>query len=59
VLKESTGALAHAKRRFHLLPTWYDIDSEKDLTRLRGELERWEEKDSGPFPRRTSAALAD
>lgn len=59
VLKESTEALAQAKRRFRLLPTWYDIDSEKDLTRLRGELERWKGKDAGLFPRRTSAVLAD
>ena len=38
VLAQSKDALANANREFTLLPTWYDVDSEKDLARLRTEL---------------------
>ncbi len=38
VLSQSKDALANANREFALLPAWYDVDSEKDLARLRTEL---------------------
>ena len=38
VLSQSKDALAKAEREFTLLPPWYDVDSEKDLVRLRREL---------------------
>lgn len=38
VLSQSKDALANANREFTLLPAWYDVDSEKDVARLRSEL---------------------
>ena len=38
--------------RAHVLPTWFDVDTERDLTRLRDEM-----KTDGSGPRRTFALL--
>ena len=38
VLSQSKEALSLAKCKFTLLPTWYDVDSQEDLARLRSEL---------------------
>lgn len=38
VLSQSKEALSLAEREFTLLPTWYDVDSQEDLARLRSEL---------------------
>ncbi len=49
VLAQSKDALANANREFTLLPAWYDVDSEKDVARLRSELK------SNVLPHLTSA----
>ncbi len=38
--------------RAHVLPTWFDVDTERDLTRLRDEM-----KTDGSGPRRTFTLL--
>jgi rSAM/selenodomain-associated transferase 1 len=58
VFAQSTEALSRAGRRYELLPVWYDIDSEKDLVRLRKELHELETSNPAEFPRRTARVLA-
>ncbi len=58
VLEQSTEALSRAGRSFHLLPSWYDVDTAKDLLRLEKELLGLQAVPRPGFPRRTAAALA-
>ena len=58
VLEQSTEALSRASRSFHLLSSWYDVDTADDLLRLEKELVELQAVPSSGFPRRTAAALA-
>ena len=58
VLEQSTAALSRAGRSFHLLPSWYDVDTAEDLSRLQKELVQLQAVPRAGFPRRTAAALA-
>ena len=58
VLEQSTEALSRAGRSFHLLPSWYDVDTAEDLSRLQKELVQLQTVPCSQLPRRTARALA-
>jgi rSAM/selenodomain-associated transferase 1 len=54
VLAETLERVRAGGLRVHLLPPWFDVDTEDDLRRLRKEMAR-----AGSGPRRTFAFVAD
>lgn len=58
VLEQTTRALSRAGRSFHLLPSWYDVDTAQDLLRLEQELERLRSVGPAELPRRTAAVVS-
>jgi rSAM/selenodomain-associated transferase 1 len=54
VLAETLARARASRLRVHLLPPWFDVDTEEDLRRLRGEM-----LGAASAPPRTSAFVAD
>jgi rSAM/selenodomain-associated transferase 1 len=58
VLDQTTRALSRAGRSFHILPSWYDVDTARDLLRLQVELQQLRSVEAPELPRRTAAVVS-